>query len=133
MTDDELAGAFNRLYGMMQYLLYFSAAGIAPGPQTARTAANHREVEEGPHRGVVTLGDALDAVLGLAAVIDEATQEGRIPRDRGVWAAALLMLIRDYLKPLPADPRPDGDPGLPDMVAVLAHLREDQAEGGIQG
>lgn len=67
---------------MMQYLMAAYAQQVTP------------EVPE--PRGVVQLQDALDAVLQLAAVIDEATQAGHINRERGKHAATMLMVIRDY-------------------------------------
>ena len=61
---DQLAGADQRLYGMMQHLMAAYAQQQAP--------------EKPDPRGVVELQDALDAVIQLAAVIDEETQAGRI-------------------------------------------------------
>ena len=63
-------------------------------------AASERRPEVPPARGLVTRDDALDAVLQVAAVIDEATHAGHVPVERGVYGAAMLMLIRDYIQPL---------------------------------
>jgi hypothetical protein len=83
---DQLAGADRRLYGMMQHLM---------------TAYAQQQAPETPvSRGVVELQDALDAVIQLAAVIDEETQADRIPAARGQHAAAMLMLVREYHYPL---------------------------------
>lgn len=65
-------GPCRRLYGMMQHLL--------------TVAAHHELPEVAPARGVVTRHDALDAVLQVAAVIDEAVQAGHIPVERGCTA-----------------------------------------------
>ena len=88
MDVDQLADADQRLYGMMQHLMAVYAQQQAPE-------------KPGP-RGVVELQDALDAVIQLAAVIDEEIKAGRIPADRGRHAAAMLMLLREYIQPLPA-------------------------------
>jgi hypothetical protein len=106
---------------MMQHLMVLAAQQEFPEPA--------------PARNVVTLDDALDAVLMLATVIDEATQAGRIPLDRGVTAAALLMLIRDYIQPLPAVPTDDGtgDRVTPDLAELARTLRQEGGAAGIQG
>jgi hypothetical protein len=110
-----------RLYNMMQHLMVLAASQKFPQPAAARN--------------LVTRDDALDAVLGLAAVIDEATHGGRIPEDRGVAAAATLMIIRDYIQPLPLVPGEDGtsDRVASDLAEVLRALRQESAGGGIQG
>ena len=99
--------AGDRLYGIMQHLMSLAADGRLPDPA--------------PARGVVTCKDALDASLQLAAVIDEATQTGRIPPERGVHAASMLMLVRDYVKPLPHIPgHGDTDQVTPDLAEMAA-------------
>src|SRR5882757_8273309 len=77
MTQPDV-GPERRLYDMMQHLLIL--------------AANERRPDVPAARGVITRDDALDAVLQVAAVIDEATQAGHIPGDRGAHGAAMLML-----------------------------------------
>ena len=79
---------------MMQHLIAACAQQQAP--------------EKPDPRGIVELQDALDAVIQLAAVIDEATQADRIPADRGQHAAAMLMLVREYIQPLPRGLDADG-------------------------
>jgi len=114
-------GADRRLYGMMQHLMVLAA---------------HQELPEpAPVRGVVTRNDALDAVLMLAAVIDEVTQAGRIPPEHGTAAGALLMLVRDYIQPLPAVPTDDGlsDKVTPDLAELARTLRQEGGAAGIQG
>jgi len=84
---------------------------------------------------VVTRDDALDAVLQVAAVIDEAAQVGRIPAERAAHGAAMLMLVRDYIQPLPAVPGPDGGPDkvTPDLAELAKLLRRLGGESGVQG
>jgi hypothetical protein len=119
MTQPDV-GAEQRLYAMMQHLMIL--------------ATNERRPEVPPAREVVTGDDALDAVLQVAAVIDEATQAGRIPVERGVHAAAMLMLIRDYVRPLPAVPGDDvTDKVTLDLVELLRLLRRLGGESGVQG
>ena len=65
-------------------------------------------------RGVVQRQDALDAVIQLAAVVDEAVQAGAIPVERGMHAAAMLMVLREFVQPLPPDWDGDGCTGLPE-------------------
>ena len=62
-------GPAARLYGMMQHLL--------------TVAAHHELPEAAPERGVVMRDDALDAILQVAAVIDEATAKGSRKRWHG--------------------------------------------------
>jgi hypothetical protein len=115
------AGADRRLYGMMQHLMVLAARQELPEPAAPR--------------GVVTRDDALDAVLLLAAVIDEVTQAGRIPAEHGAAAGALLMLVRDYIQPLPAVPTDDGlaDKVTPDLAELARTLRQEGGAAGVQG
>jgi hypothetical protein len=62
--------------------------------------------------------DALDAVIQLAAVVDEAVQAAAIPVDHGIHAAAMLMVLREFVQPLPPDW--DGDDGTDYLVDDLA-------------
>lgn len=108
-----------RLYGMMQYLMAAYAQQISPGVPEARN--------------IVRLQDALDAVLQLAAVIDEATQSGRIPVERGKHAASMLMVVRDYVQPLPRGLAADGvtDRVTPDLEELVAALRQARQDTGL--
>lgn len=119
MTQPDV-GPERRLYGMMQHLMML--------------AANERRPEVPQARGVITRDDALDAVLQLAAVIDEATQAGRLPAERGAHAGAMLMLVREYIQPLPAV-REDGDTDkvTPDLAELARLLRRMGGESGVQG
>lgn len=108
-----------RLYGMMQYLMAAYAQQVTP--------------EVPAPRNVVQLQDALDAVLQLAAVIDEATQAGRIDRERGKHAASMLMVIRDFIKPLPRGLAADGvtDELTHDLEELVAALRQARDDSGL--
>lgn len=108
-----------RLYGMMQYLMAAYAQQVSP--------------EVPAPRKVVQLQDTLDAVLQLAAVIDEATQAGRIDAERGKHAATMLMLIRDFIQPLPRGLADDGETDnlTPDLEEVVAALRQARQDSGL--
>jgi hypothetical protein len=108
-----------RLYGMMQALMAASA--------------QHHELEVPEPRGIVELQDALDAVLQLSAVIDSQTQAGQIPVETGTHAAAMLMVIRDYLKPLPDEGDSDINSVSADLEAKVAALRAAADQEGIHG
>lgn len=119
MTQPD-AGPERRLYGMMQYLMTLAAQGRLP--------------EGAPARKVVTRDDALDAVLQLAAVIDYSTQSGSILRERGDHAAAMLMIIREYIQSLPQGLLPDGTDGATaDLAELVRQLRQQHGGSGIQG
>lgn len=106
---------------MMQYLMAAYAQQVTP--------------EVPAPRHVVQLQDALDAVLQLAAVIDEATQAGRIDRERGKHAASMLMVIRDFIKPLPKGLATDGvtDELTDDLEELVAALRQAREDSGLAG
>jgi hypothetical protein len=74
-------------------------------------------------------------VLQVATVIDEATQAGRIPVERGVHGAAMFMLIREYIQPLPAVPGEDGitDEVTPNLMELARLLRRLGGESGVHG
>jgi hypothetical protein len=118
---DQRAGADRRLYGMMQHLMAAYAQQQAP--------------EQPTPRGVVELQDALDAVIQLAAVIDEETQAGRIRSVRGQHAAAMLMLVREHIQPLPQGLDADGitDNLTTDLGAMVMALREARQTTGYKG
>lgn len=113
-------GAERRLYGMMQLLM----------ARMAQQVPN----EVPPWRGVVTQQDALDAVLQVGAVIDQAAQAGQIPAEASVHAAAMLMVIRDYVQPLPPGAEPNGpDPVTPDLQEMSEALRTVRDGTGMRG
>jgi hypothetical protein len=119
MTQPDV-GPERRLYAMMQHLMILAANGRRPEVPDARR--------------VVTRDDALDAVLQISAVIDEATRAGRIPVERSAHGAAMLMLVRDYIQPLPAVIE-DGvtDKVTPDLAELARLLRRLGGESGVQG
>jgi hypothetical protein len=83
----------------------------------------------------VELQDALDVIIQLATVIDEATQDGRIPAVLGQHAAAMLMLVREYIQPLPHGLDVDGvtDNLTTDLGAMVMALREARQVTGHRG
>ena len=110
-----------RLYATMRRLMVVYArrqASEIPGP-----------------RGVVKRQDALDAVIQLAAVVDEAVQAGAIPVDRGMHAAAMLMVLREFVQPLPPDWDGDGctDYLKDDLAMMVTALREARQATGHKG
>jgi hypothetical protein len=57
-----------------------------------------------------------------------------MPVERGVHAVAMLMVVRDYIQPLPAVPGPDGaDKVTPDLEELVKMLRRLGGEAGLQG
>src|SRR5713226_1364609 len=96
-------------------------------------AAQHHEFDVPTPRGVVQLQDALDAVLQLAAVIDSQTQAGRIPAETGMHAAAMLMIVRDYIKPLPTEGEQDTASVTEDLREKVAALRTAAAAEDLHG
>jgi hypothetical protein len=119
MTNPDI-GPEQRLYRTMQDLL---------------TTAAHEQLPEIPAaRNAVTREDALDAVLQLAAIIDDTTQEERWPAAQGVHGAAMLMIIREYIKALPPELMPDGtDRATSDLTELAGTLRRQHGEAGVQG
>ncbi len=76
----------------MRYLLSADAAGVSLCPE--------------PGRGIVSRDDALKAVNAVAVFINTAAG---IDHEDTHFAAALLMVIREYIKPLPDVTRPKAD------------------------
>jgi hypothetical protein len=120
-----------RLYGVMQALL--------------GAYAQQRAAPSAPPRGVVEEQDAVDAVVNLAAVLDKNLRDGRLSENSAAHMAALLMLIRDHIRPLPPGPAgpdaPDGaaadgagqDRVTADLREFVDGLRAARAETGMQG
>jgi len=104
-----------RLYGMLQHLLA-AVAGGEPHPSTHEP------------RNVVQEEDALDAVVQIAAAVDQLAQHTVIPPERAAYIGSMLMVVRDYIKPLPPGIAADGEadrvtPDLAEMVAALRSAR----------
>ncbi|TVZ05025.1 hypothetical protein EAS64_10415 [Trebonia kvetii] len=117
----EPVAADERLYATMERLLAGYAgrqACVIPGP-----------------RGVVERQDALDAVIQVAAVVDEAVHAGAIPADRGMHAAAMLIVLREFVQPLPPEWDGDGctDYLTGDLAMMVAALREARQATGRKG
>lgn len=113
-------GAEQRLYGMMQLLMSHMAQQV-PNDVPAS-------------RGIVTQQDALDAIVQIAAVIDQGAQSGHIPAGPGIHAGAMLMVIRDYIQPLPSGGgRHGADPVTGDIEEMVAALREVRQATGLHG
>lgn len=100
-----LVGTEGRLYGMMQFLLMEFVRGVEPMGAAVR--------------GVVEEQDAVDAVAALAMTLDEQVQTGRIDSNAGAHMGALLMTIRDYVRPLPVGVNADGSDGVPDDLREM--------------
>lgn len=75
-----------RLYGLMQGML-----ADAVGPQALASA---------PPRGIVTEEDVRRAAAALAGFIDDLPRQGIQPAQVEMMGA-LLLVIREYIKPLP--------------------------------
>src|SRR5215831_11854319 len=86
-------------------------------------------------RGVVQRQDALDAVIQVAAVIHEAVQADAIPVDRGMHAAAMLMVLREFVQPLPPDWDGNGCTNYltDDLAMMVTALREARQSTGHKG
>ena len=70
--------------------------------------------------------DAVDAVVMVLAIIQEQLQASRIRPEVGTRMAALLMLVRDFVRPLPADTTAGDDlltADLAEMVDVVRLIR----------
>lgn len=111
----------NRLYGMMQFLM--------------TAAAQRAEPMKSAPRGIVSEQDALTAVLGLAAAIDEPAQAGRLPRNQAEHMAEMLMVIREFIKPLPPGVAEEGGPDLvnADLTDAVGEIRAASAQAGFHG
>lgn len=115
--------ASGRLYGVMQSLL--------------AAYAQKRVAPPAPPRGVVEEQDALDAVMNLAATLDKNLQEGALPQNDAAHMAALLMLVRDYIRPLPEARVERGGQEVDGVSADLREfvdaLRSGRAASGMRG
>jgi hypothetical protein len=114
----------NRLYGMMQSLLVYYANDQVPTPAE--------------DRGVVEEQDALDAVIQLAGFLDRNAQDGDLSADDIEHMASMLMVIREFVRPLPVGmvPAADGaqtDGVTPDLLEMVSALRTMRDDTGLQG
>ena len=121
MCVSEPVAADERLYATMVRLLVVYA---------------DQQTSEIPRpRGIVERQDALDAVIQVAAVVDEAVQAGAIHVDRGMHAAAMLMVLREFVQPLPPEWDGDGctDYLNEDLAIMVTALREARQATGHKG
>lgn len=113
----------NRLYGMMQVLLGHVANNEVPTPAD--------------DRGIVNKQDALDAVISLAGFLDANYQAGRIDANDAEHMASMLMVIREYVRPLPVGlvQTPDGeaDGVTRDLQEMVDAIRAVGDERGMHG
>jgi hypothetical protein len=65
-------------------------------------------IPEGPQRGIVGRRTAMDAVMQLYALLEDELEEGRLSEEGALHGMAMLMLLREYVLPLP-DPPGDED------------------------
>jgi len=89
--------------------------------------ANGMEPPAGEPRGVADLDNALNAVVQAAAVIDQFTQSGAIPTDRGMHAAASLTVLREYVRPAPPSEEDGTDLLAEDLKQVVEAQRAARA------
>ena len=88
--------------------------------QALAAAYAEGEVPEGPDRGIVSRRAAMDAVMQLVAVLDDALEGEDIPQEMGLHCMSMLMLIREHILSLP-DPA-DGEEVLREDLANLTQL-----------
>jgi hypothetical protein len=113
----------NRLYGMMKALLTQFAQRRVPEPAAPR--------------GVVEEQDALDAVMSLAGFLDAGAQAGQLSRNDAEHMASMLMVVREYVRPLPVG-RVETDGGAvdgvtPDLQQMVDGLRLVRERDGYRG
>ena len=111
-----------RLYGAAERLLLAFAQGA--------------ETPSADRRGVVQEQDAVDAVVMVLALIQEQLQASRIRPEVGTRMAALLMLVRDFVRPLPAGTTTGYDlltADLAEMVDVVRLIRGSRVSQGGDG
>ena len=112
-----------RLYRVMQTLL--------------TEYAHQRVAPSAAPRGVVEEQDALDAVVNLAGVLDRNLQKGALSENDAAHMASLLMLVRDYVRPLPGGhAEHDGqeaDSVTADLREFAAALRSARSTTGMRG
>jgi hypothetical protein len=95
----------SRIYGIAQRLLM--------------DHARHAETESAPARGLVDEQDAVDAIVMILAGLTEQVQAGRMEPGVATRLGALLMLVRDHVRPLPPGLTSDGTDMLTSDLAEL--------------
>ena len=81
------------------------------------------DVPEGPNRGVVGRRTAMDAVMQIYAILEEQLVEEKVDDEVGLHGMAMLMLIREFVLPLP-DPSDDGARLRTDLTELTRMLDE---------
>ena len=113
----------SRLHGAGRRLVIAFLDGIDPPPAS--------------RRDVVDEQDAADAVVMVLATIEEQLQASRIRPEVASRMAALLMLVRDFVRPIPAGTTVDGDElltaDLAEMVGVVRLIRGSRMSGDGDG
>ena len=104
-----------RLFGEAQRLLMEYLSGGVPAPAAPRD--------------VVQEQDALDAVVLLTAAITEQLQTGRFAPDVASRMGALLMVVREYVRPLPAAGAGGTDQLGKDLAEMVAVVRSVSPRG----
>jgi len=97
-----------RLYGAAQQLILAHLAGTEP--------------QQGNPRDIVQEQDAVDALLLSLVAIQEQVQAGGLPPDIAFRMVALLMVVRDYLRPIPGGITEDGTDLLTADIAQLVEV-----------
>ena len=80
-------------------------------------------IGRGPDRGLINEDDAVNALMQTFAVIDQQLQENEMPPDKALHAMQMLMVIHEFIRPIPGSP---GDEELfnADLAETAALLRE---------
>ena len=112
MSQTDEVGCVRRLYGLMQSLMSSRAGGEV-------------DWDAGPARGIVTQVDAVEAVIQVAAAIDETLQTGQVRRERLEFAGAALMVVREHVRTLPYASSPHGGDAVgDDLREMVEAMRE---------
>ncbi len=85
----------------------------------------------GPDRDLVSRETAADAVMDVFATLDALRQGVELPPNRIEHTLAMLMLVREYIVPLPS---PSGDEDLllqGDLEQLAADLRRARRDFGL--
>jgi hypothetical protein len=99
-----------RLSGAAKQLILSELSGTTSAPSVPRELVQEQ--------------DAVDALLLAFAAIQEQVQASRMAPEAGARLAALLMLVRDFVRPLPPGIAPDGNDLLTvDLAEMLKAVR----------
>jgi hypothetical protein len=101
MSETGAAADLPRPWNLMIKIMTTYAQGIGPIPL-------------GEDRGIIERQDALDAVAQVAALVDEAYNAGLISKSKASHGMLMLMVLQEYISPLP-----DAGPSEHDLRADL--------------